>query len=101
MPRPRRFRRIRNKPNITYFKPAGVPIKELEEINVSYVELEAIRLKDYELLDQNECAKKMEISQPTFHRLVLCARQKIADALVNGKAIKIEGGDFKFNKIKN
>ncbi len=98
MPRPRRFRRIRNKPDITYFKPAGVPIRELEEICLSYVELESIRLKDCKQLDQNECAKKMEISQPTFHRLVLSARQKIANALVNGKAIKIEGGEFKFLK---
>ena len=96
MPRPRRFRRIRNKPDITYFKPAGVPIRELEEISLSYVELESIRLKDCKQLDQSECAKNMEISQPTFHRLVLSARQKIADALVNGKAIKIEGGQFKF-----
>jgi len=97
MPRPRRFRRISNKPDINYFKPAGVPIRRLEENKISLVELEAIRLKDCLELDQKDCAKKMEISQPTFHRLIIDARKKIADALVNGKAIKLEGGNYKFS----
>ena len=54
-----------------------------------------MRLKDLESLEQEECAQKMKISQPTFHRLILSARKKIADAIINGKAIKIEGGNFK------
>jgi hypothetical protein len=54
-----------------------------------------VRLNDLEGMDQIEAAKKMEISQPTFHRLVVCARKKIADAIVNGKAIKVEGGNIK------
>ncbi|MCX6818812.1 MAG: DUF134 domain-containing protein, partial [Candidatus Aenigmarchaeota archaeon] len=58
-------------------------------------ELEAIRLGDYEGMDQEKAARKMDISQPTFHRLILSARRKVAEALVNGKAIKIEGGVYK------
>ena len=95
MPRPRRFRRVRFQPDVTYFKPKGVEMKNLEESIITIDELEAIRLKDYEGLDQENAAKKMNISQPTFHRLLLSARKKIADALVNGKALKIEGGVFK------
>jgi predicted DNA-binding protein (UPF0251 family) len=98
MPRPRRCRRIWNKPEVTYFKPAGIPKNILEEITISLVELEAIRLKDNLELDQNECALKMEISQPTFHRLINTARKKITDALINGKSIKLEGGNYKFKK---
>jgi len=95
MPRPRRCRRVGFDPDITYFKPAGVRIRELEETILTVDELEAVRLKDLLELDQQEAAKKMNISQPTFHRLVLTARKKIASALVKGKAIKIEGGNFK------
>lgn len=67
----------------------------LNEVILTFDEVEAIRLKDYEQLNQEAAAKKMNISQPTFHRLVLAARKKIAEALINGKAIKIEGGNFK------
>ncbi len=59
-------------------------------------EFEAVRLKDLEGLDQGVCAEKMDISQPTFHRLVISARKKIADALTHGKSIKIEGGHYRF-----
>jgi len=98
MPRPRRCRRISNKPKITYFKPAGIPIRILKKVKITYVELEALRLKDYMKLDQQKAAEKMDISQPTFHRLVLKARKKIAKALLEGKAIRVEGGNFKFFK---
>ncbi|MFH1770040.1 MAG: DUF134 domain-containing protein [archaeon] len=94
-PRPRRHRRVHSEPNITYFKPRGVPLSELNESIVSVSEFEAIRLKDLEGIEQGEAAKKMDISQPTFHRLIISARKKIADAIVNGKAIKIEGGNYK------
>lgn len=63
---------------------------ELEEIILTRAELEALRLKNLENLDQKDCAQHMEISQPTFHRILLSARKKITDALVNGKAIKLE-----------
>ena len=98
MPRPRRCRRVGFQPDVTYFKPAGVRMVDLEESILTVDEFEAVRLKDLEGLDQEIAAKKMNISQPTFHRLVLSARKKIADAIVNGKAIKIEGGNFEFIK---
>ncbi len=94
MPRPRLCRRVGFQPGVTYFKPAGVRMVELSESVVSVDEFEAVRLKDLEGLEQEECAKKMNISQPTFHRLVVSSRKKITDALVNGKAIRIEGGNF-------
>ena len=62
---------------------------------LTFDELEAIRLKDFEGMEQKKAAKKMNISQPTFHRLLVSARKKLAEALVNGKAIKIQGGDYK------
>ena len=68
---------------------------ELEESIVTFDEFEAVRLKDLEEMEETEAAKKMNISQPTFNRLVRLARKKIADAIVNGKAIRIEGGNFK------
>ena len=94
MPRPIKMRRIWFEPGITYFKPPGVPIGELEEVVITKVELEALRLSDFEGLSQEEAAKRMNISQPTFSRILDGARKKIADALTNGKAIKIEGGKF-------
>ena len=95
MVRPRLCRRILAEPNVTYFKPRGIPLMQLEEVILSVEEFEAVRLKDLEGLEQGVCAKKMNISQPTFHRLVISARKKIADAIINGKAIKIEGGNYK------
>ncbi|MFH1711230.1 MAG: DUF134 domain-containing protein [Nanoarchaeota archaeon] len=95
MARPRLCRRVRFNPDITYFKPRGIPLRELEEVILPVDEYEAVRLKDLEGLEQEECAKKMNVSQPTFHRLVLSARKKIANAIINGKAIKIQGGNFR------
>lgn len=95
MVRPHRCRQVNLEPNVTYFKPRGIPLRELEETILQVDEFEAVRLKDLEGLEQEECAKKMKISQPTFHRLVLSARKKISDAIVNGKAIKIEGGNYR------
>ncbi len=98
MPRPRLRRRVRNFPDVTYFKPRGIRLRHLEEVILTVSEFEAIRLKDFEQLDQEEAAKKMNVSQPTFHRLILSARQKIAEAIVKGKAIKIEGGNYIIRK---
>ena len=95
MPRPRRRRRIRFQPDVTYFKPAGVGISELEESIITFDEFEAVRLKDLEGLDQIEAAKKMGVSQPTFQRIYESARGKIAEALVNWKALKVEGGSYR------
>ena len=94
MPRPRRCRRIWSEPGVTYFKPAGIRLIDLEDTILNVDEFEAVRFKDLMGLEQGEAAKKMGISQPTFHRLLLTARKKIADALINGKAIRIEGGNY-------
>ncbi|MBU5678512.1 MAG: DUF134 domain-containing protein [Candidatus Aenigmarchaeota archaeon] len=94
MPRPRICRRVCFEPNVTYFKPIGIRMINLEEVILTVDEFEAVRLKDLEGLEEEMAAKKMNISQPTFNRLITSARKKIADAIVNGKAIKIEGGNF-------
>jgi len=100
--RPRLLRRVGFQPDVTYFKPAGVRMIDLEESVVSVEEFEAVRLKDFKEMEQKKAAEKMNISQPTFHRLLLSARKKLADAIVNGKAIKIQGGSFKLSgKMKN
>ncbi len=89
MVRPRLCRRVGLNPDITYFKPQGIPLRELEEIILNIDEFEAVRLKDLNNLEQEECAEKMNISQPTFHRILSSARKKIAEAIIKGKAIKI------------
>jgi len=96
MPRPIKCRRIGFIPGVNYFKPAGIPMRFLEGVSLSLEEVEAIRLKDIEDLDQEQCAVKMNISRPTFQRILESARKKIAEALLNGKAIKIEGGNYEF-----
>jgi predicted DNA-binding protein (UPF0251 family) len=94
MARPTKWRRVAFIPQVTYFKPVGIPLRMLEEVGLTVEELEAIRLKDVEGLQQEECAEKMHVSRPTFHRVLESARQKVADALINGKAVRIEGGNF-------
>jgi predicted DNA-binding protein (UPF0251 family) len=94
MPRPTKSRRVAFIPEVTYFKPAGIPLRALEEVGLTVEEVEAIRLKDLEGLEQEECAERMRISRPTFHRVLGSARRKLADALIKGKAIRIEGGNF-------
>jgi predicted DNA-binding protein (UPF0251 family) len=96
MPGRRRCRRVGFKPNFTLFRPAPGETTKAQESILTIDEFEAVRLKDLEGLDQSECAAMMEISQPTFHRLVISARKKIADALTHGKTIKIEGGHYRF-----
>ena len=81
-------------PGVNYYKPAGIPLKFLDEVRLSIEELEALRLKDMEDMDQEQCAQRMNISRPTFQRVLKSARKKIADALLNGKAIRIEGGAY-------
>lgn len=98
MPRPVRCRRIAFLPGATYFKPAGIPLRFLEEVLLSLEEAEAIRLKDIEDLDQGQAATSMNISRTTYQRVLESARKKVADALLNGKAIKIDGGNFEFQQ---
>jgi predicted DNA-binding protein (UPF0251 family) len=87
-------------PGVTYFKPAGIPMRMLNEICLPVEEAEAIRLKDLEDLDQEQCAERMNISRPTFQRVLESARKKIAEALLEGKAIRIEGGNFEMAAIR-
>ncbi|MFB3850832.1 MAG: DUF134 domain-containing protein [Acidobacteriota bacterium] len=92
MPRPCKFRFIRFNPNYPTFKPCGIPISSLEEVLLTLDELEAIRLKDFEELYQEEAAEKMKVSRQTFGNILNSARKKVADFLINGKYLKIEGG---------
>ncbi|MDI3533913.1 MAG: uncharacterized protein PWQ82_278 [Thermosediminibacterales bacterium] len=100
MPRPPKFRRVEFIPDVNYFKPAGIPMRELEEVVLTIDELEAVRLKDLEGFDQEGCAEKMQVSRPTFQRVLGSAREKIAEALVTGKAIRVEGGKYRLAKRK-
>jgi predicted DNA-binding protein (UPF0251 family) len=90
MSRPKKDRCVMCKPNALYFKPRGIPLVNLEEVDLSLDELEAIRLADYEGLYHEQAAEKMNISRPTFGRIIGEARRKIAEAVLEGKALRIE-----------
>ncbi|MGD2272018.1 MAG: DUF134 domain-containing protein [Desulfobacterales bacterium] len=92
MPRPIKVRRVACCPEANYYKPRGIPVAELEEVILSTDELEAIRLADLDSLYQEKAAGNMNISRQTFGNIIRSAHKKIADALLNGKALKIEGG---------
>jgi len=92
MPRPRNCRRVAQLPQANYYKPRGIPLSVLEEVTLTVDEFEAIRLTDFERLYQADAAEKMNISRQTFGRILESAHKKIADALVNGKALSIKGG---------
>ncbi len=89
MVRPRLCRKIGFNPNITYFKPQGVPMRELEIVELTTEEVEALRLRNIGELEQEEAAKKMNTSQSTFQRILSSAYKKITEAIIEGKAIKI------------
>lgn len=89
MPRPRLNRKICFQPNILYFKPQGVPLRKLSVIELTFEEVEALRLKNIEELDQNSCAEKMNTSQSTFQRILSSAYKKTSKAIIEGRAIKI------------
>lgn len=94
MPRPFKCRRVFGMPGADFFKPRGIPLSDLQEIGLTIDEFEAIRLADLEGLYQEEAAKKMDVSRQTFGNIVASAHKKIADAIVNGKALKISGGTY-------
>lgn len=89
MPRPRQCRKIEFKPHVTYFKPQGIPMTNLEVIELTTEEIEAYRLRHLNNFNQKEAANKMHTSSSTYQRIIYSAYSKIADALINGKAIKI------------
>ena len=79
---------------MTFFKPQGIPLRLLEHAVITVDELEALRLSDLLGMSHEEAAKQLKVSRPTVTRMLARAHQAIADALVHGKAIRIEGGDY-------
>ena len=96
MSRPHKKRRVCFTPTFTLFKPAGVPIKKTEIIELRLDELEAMRLANLEGLYQEDGAKRMNTSRATFGRILTDARRKVTDAIINGKPISVEGGNVAF-----
>ncbi|MHA2377729.1 MAG: DUF134 domain-containing protein [Candidatus Thorarchaeota archaeon] len=94
MPRPKQYRKVAEEPRVSVFKPAGIPRVELDEILVTVDEFEAIRLADFERVNQRKASSVMHVSQPTFNRILSSARNKVAEALVRGAALRIEGGEY-------
>ncbi|MEW6265252.1 MAG: DUF134 domain-containing protein [Thermodesulfobacteriota bacterium] len=94
MPRPRKCRWIQAQPRVRYYKPQGIPLRFLTEVVLPLEGLEALRLADLEGLDHETAGDLMKISRPTFTRVLAEARSILARALVNGWAIRIEGGNF-------
>jgi predicted DNA-binding protein (UPF0251 family) len=88
-------------PQSDFFKPRGIPLSMLEEVILTVDECEAIRLADLESLYQEQAAEKMNVSRQTFGRIIESAHKKVADALVKGKALKIEGGEFEMASMRN
>src|SRR5208283_35994 len=98
--RPKKCRMVESLPQVTYFKPAGIPVRFLNEVQLKFEEAEALRLKELEGLEQEEGAARMFVSRATFQRILTSARKKTADAVLNGKAIRIEGGSYRLNQSK-
>ncbi len=94
MPRKTKCRRVGHIPRSNFFKPAGIPAYDLEEITLKIEEAEALRLKDLVGLDQVDCAVEMGVSRTTFQRVLMEARQKVADAIINSKILALEGGNY-------
>ena len=90
MVRPRLPRRLRFDPKALYLKPQGIPLSTLDEVVITHEEIEALKLYHVDKLDQKGSAKNMNISQPTFSRTLDSVYTKLSDALINGKAIKVE-----------
>ena len=95
MVRPQKNRFVKFDPDISYFKPRGIPMQNLDEVRLTVDEGEAIRLADLLGLSHEEAGRRMGVSRATFGRIVQKARKTVADALINGKAINIEGGNYK------
>jgi len=83
------------------FKPFGIPMRDLESVKLLFEEYEAVRLADYLGLSQQESAQQMKVSRPTFTRVYEKARRTLATALVEGKALLIEGGNYQTNDCWN
>lgn len=95
MARPKKCRWVKMEPGVTFFKPQGIPLRSVEHTVITIDEMEAMRLSDYLGLNQEEVAKQMQVSRPTVTRMLARAHKAVADALAHGKAIRIEGGDYR------
>ena len=95
MVRPQKHRRVAFNPEISYFKPRGIPMFDLEEVRLTVDQREAIRLSDLMGMSHEDAGRRMGVSRATFGRIVQQARKAVADALINGKAINVEGGSYK------
>ena len=100
MPRPKCCRQIGAMPGKTCFQPEGAASSSFDEVLLTLDEYEAIRLADLEGLYQEQAASRMNISRQTFGRIIEAARRKVADVLVNGKILKIEGGSVSMKAEK-
>lgn len=100
MPRPRKCRMVDAKPGVWLFKPQGIPARLLDEVYLPIEGYEALRLADLEGLRQDEAAAKMKVSRQTFGRILADARRAVADALIHGLALRIEGGDYRMRNDK-
>ncbi|MDR3423484.1 MAG: DUF134 domain-containing protein [Alphaproteobacteria bacterium] len=98
--RPRKCRIVRSNPLVRFFKPQGMPLRGLEVVKLKDEEWEAILQSDYKGLDQEAAARMMGVSRPTFSRTLSSARKAVAKALVEGKALEIDGGDFRLVEEK-
>lgn len=96
MSRPQKERLIHEPPRFTEFKPAGLPGHRMQQIILTLDEYEALRLSDFLGASQEEAAYEMEISRPTFTRLIETARKKLVEMLIGGKRLTIEGGQIHF-----
>ena len=94
MPRPPKCRLIENLPEVTYFKPRGVPMTGLEEIVLPIEGFEALRLAEIEGLDHDQASERMNVSRQTFGRILASARKTLAMAVVQGMALRIDGGNY-------
>ena len=101
MARPFCLRKVEVLPSSQYFKPRGIPLSELEEVTLAVDELEALRLADHEGLYQEQAAERMGISRQTFGRIIDSAHRKVGEALVEGKALRIEGGHIEMTTQRN
>jgi len=95
MARPKKVRNVCFEPEITFFKPRGIPLRDLSEVEINIDELEALRLINIEEMNQTDAAKEMKIHQSTLQRILKKANKKVSLALIEGKAIRIE------NKLNN
>jgi predicted DNA-binding protein (UPF0251 family) len=98
MGRPKKRRWVEIEPGVTFFKPRGIPLRSLQQTVITVDELEAMRLADFLEMTQEEVAQRMQVSRPTVTRMLSRAHQAVADALVHGKAICIQGGDYRLGQ---